>query len=376
MFKLVTIKSTTISISVLTLFFLFQPLLADEGNVVAENEGPLVWSSPTQVPEQFDWIQLTSGEWLKGELEVLYDGKLEFDSDELDYLKIDWEDVKEVRGHAVHSINFENAPTLVGNLQVVGDKVFVTAGGKRQEFRRDQVVSIAYGEDKERNYWTVRMALGLSMQSGNTESKDFDTNMTLQRRTSESLVRLDYFARLSETNKVKTEDSHRVDANYDLFVSKAFFWRPVFGEYFQDRFQNIAYRVSVGSGIGYYLINTPKTEWNIVGGPTYLETKFDTVESGENLKESSMAFELHTNLDTELSQSVDFIASYKIQVANEASGNYTQHAVTTVRTEITKWLDFDVTFMWDRVDKPTADTNGVLPEKDDYHFIVGLAVDF
>ncbi|MGB3648817.1 MAG: hypothetical protein WA992_09825, partial [Desulfobulbales bacterium] len=34
--------------------------------------------------DKFDWIQLTNGEWLKGEFKVLYDYEVEFDSDELD----------------------------------------------------------------------------------------------------------------------------------------------------------------------------------------------------------------------------------------------------------------------------------------------------
>jgi len=38
------------------------------------------WQPPPPPPDDFDWIQLKSGEWLKGELKVLYAKKLEFDS--------------------------------------------------------------------------------------------------------------------------------------------------------------------------------------------------------------------------------------------------------------------------------------------------------
>ena len=37
------------------------------------------WQPPAPPPDEFDWIQLTSEEWLKGELKVLYEEKLEFD---------------------------------------------------------------------------------------------------------------------------------------------------------------------------------------------------------------------------------------------------------------------------------------------------------
>jgi len=41
---------------------------------------PQVFQPAPPAPDTFDWIQLTSDEWLKGELIALYDGRLEFDS--------------------------------------------------------------------------------------------------------------------------------------------------------------------------------------------------------------------------------------------------------------------------------------------------------
>ena len=53
----------------------------------------LAWEAFYPPPDtEFDWIQLASGEWLKGELKTVYDYQMEFDSDELGLLKIDLED--------------------------------------------------------------------------------------------------------------------------------------------------------------------------------------------------------------------------------------------------------------------------------------------
>ena len=52
------------------------------------------WASP----DGFDWIELTNGEWLKGEIISMYDRELEFDSDELGDLTFDFDDIKEIRG--------------------------------------------------------------------------------------------------------------------------------------------------------------------------------------------------------------------------------------------------------------------------------------
>jgi len=173
--------------------FLVQPAVADE----KEKNNLPVWPSSTPTPDRFDWIQLVSGEWLKGELEVLYDGTLEFDSDELDHLSLDWDDVKQIRGHSVHSVKLEFMPTVVGNLQVIGDKVTITSGEKIQYFNRNQIVSIAYGEPKESNYWTAKIKLGLSVKSGNNDNRDFDTSMNIKRRTSVSRITLDFIGHIS-----------------------------------------------------------------------------------------------------------------------------------------------------------------------------------
>src|SRR4029079_5102700 len=78
----------------ITLFALVV-LLAAAG--VSAQTAPAPFQPAPPAPDAFDWIQLKSGEWLKGELIALYDGKLEFDSDELEKLTLDWDDVRE--GH-------------------------------------------------------------------------------------------------------------------------------------------------------------------------------------------------------------------------------------------------------------------------------------
>jgi len=42
-------------------------------------EGGQSWQPPPPRPDDFDWVQLKSGEWLKGELVAMYDEELGFD---------------------------------------------------------------------------------------------------------------------------------------------------------------------------------------------------------------------------------------------------------------------------------------------------------
>jgi hypothetical protein len=39
-------------------------------------------------------------------------------------------------------------------------------------------------------------------------------------------------------------------------------------------------------------------------------------------------------------------------------------------------LDLDVSFVWDRVEKPEPAADGTVPKKDDYQLIVGISYEF
>ena len=330
------------------------------------------WGPPSALPEKFDWIQLTSGEWLKGDLKVLYDDKLEFDSDELDLLELDWEDVKQVRGHKLYSVRFEGPVTVVGILKVVDDKVFVTTKEKVLEFDRSRLISIAYGEPKEIGYWSAKVSLGLDIREGNSDQIDYSASAHAQRRTSESRFFIDYLGIFNKTEGVETANSQRISSYYDIFKTRKFFWRPVFGEYFRDPFSNIQNRVTVGTGIGYHIIDTSKTEWDITPGIAYQYTQNVSVEAGQDTDNSTPTFVLGTNYDTELTKKIDFNASYRFYIVNQESGKYTHHAKAAIEIELTRRLDLDLSFVWDRIQDPKPEADGRIPNQDDFYFFFGI----
>ena len=85
---------------------------------VAAGETTTSWQPSPPMPDAFDWVQTTSGEWLKGEIVGMYDEKLSFDSDEFGLQIIDWEDVEELRSAQPMEVSFEGAPTATGRIHV------------------------------------------------------------------------------------------------------------------------------------------------------------------------------------------------------------------------------------------------------------------
>ena len=344
-------------------------------SVAEEEKAP--WTPPPPPPDEFDWIQLNSGEWLKGEFKVLYDDSVEFDSDELGLLDIDWGDIKQVRGHAEHSLHFEGQDgDVVGNFQMTGDKVLVVSGEESREFNRADVVSVVHGKPKESNYWSAKFSLGLNLSEGNSTKRDTNLMLNVKRRTSDSRYITDYLGYYSESEGIRTDDNHRLGSTYDIFRTRRFFWRPLLAEFFRDPFQNIDYQLTVGAGAGYQLIDTSKTEWSIAAGPAFKYTKFETVEQGESGSESTPALWAGTDYNRELTSKMDLILGYNTVIGNQDSGGYTHHAIATLETELLSWLDFDTSFIWDHIQNPTRNSDGSLPEKDDYRFVIGLGLDY
>jgi len=351
---------------------------AEDAPAATTNTGEeqAAWTPPPPPPDEFDWIQLNSGEWLKGEFKVLYDDSVEFDSDELGLLSLDWADIKQVRGATTFAVNIEGRDEVAGNLQVNGDQITIVAGEESQEFSRADVISIAHGAPKESNYWSAKFTLGLNISQGNSDRQDLNLALNTKRRTADSRFLTDYLGFYSKSDHIKTDDNHRLRSTYDIFKTRRFFWRPLLGEFFRDPFQNIDYQITAGAGAGYQLIDTSKTEWSISGGPAIKYTKFDTVEDGESKSESTPALWAGTNYDRALNSKMDLILGYSTIIGNQDSGGYTHHAIATLETELLSWLDFDTSFIWDHIQNPTRNSDGSIPDKDDYRFVIGLGIDY
>jgi len=113
------------------------------------------WTPPprTEMPTEFDWVQLPSGEWLGGEIIVLYEDSLEFDSDEMGITKIDWEDVVELRSVQILKVRSTEGESATGKVLVKDGKVQVI-GDETVVFEQSEIITITAGVPREINFWS------------------------------------------------------------------------------------------------------------------------------------------------------------------------------------------------------------------------------
>ena len=307
----------------------------------------------------------------------MYNDNLEFDSDKLDLLNIDWADVKYLKSYRPSNINVENHEPVTGSLQISDDTVTITDGDDVQEFDRLNLISLTPSGEREADLWAIKFTLGFNIQSGNTEQLDYNSKFNAKRRTARSRFVLDYIGNISKTGNedgvlTETVNNNRISSSLNIYATRYFFYTPVFAELYRDPFQNIENRLTLGFGIGYTIFDTSRFEWNINGGPAYLSTSYISVQPGEDKRVGASAIVLGTDFDTELTSSLDFIFKYKLQASKKEAGGYTHHIIATFESEITGSLDFDISMIWDRISQPTKDDLGVAPEPDDYRLTVGV----
>jgi len=360
---------------VLALVVLSWPCSAEEPG---GNDAKPRWQQDGALPVGWDWIQLTSEEWLKGELVALYDDDLEFDSDELDLQTFAWEDVAEVRTGQVMEVGLLGGEVVVGKLVIVGQTVRVHREGEKPlELNRAEILTITSGvPTKGLRRWSSKVSLGMTLRQGNVDQLDTNVNADLKRRTAYDRVEIEYIANFSENEEVETVHNQRASGTWDHFLTDRFFVKPVVTEWYRDLFQNIDSRSTLGAGVGYQLLDTKRTEWTVSTGLAYQETRFVEVEAGEDASRATGVFIGSTAFEQEWTDDVDFTLEYRFQLTNEVSGRYNHHMLLGVETEWTTVLDFDVTLVWDRTEQPQPGEDGIVPEKDDFRMVVALGFEF
>lgn len=331
---------------------------------------------PPPVDERYDWIELKTGEWLKGRIKSMQDDKLEFDSEEMDVQVFDWDKIRTLRSPRLHSVRFETKATADGSLWITTNSIQVISGGTTNSYARDELLAITPTGARELSKWTGKIAAGMNFRSGNTKEVEYDAHGTIERRTPSTRLTLDYLGNFGRINGVETENNHRLQTRFDYFLSRRLFVRLPDAEYYRDPLQNLDHRLTLGAAVGYDLVHNRRVEWNVSVGPAWQRNWFSSVPAGESSTRDSLAAVFGTRLDVELTSRIDLLLEYRGQIAGRNSGDNMHHAVAGLEFEIHKRLKLDVTFSWDRIGNPKTEKNGTTPASDDYRVSTGLGVDF
>lgn len=351
---------------------------AGEGTVASEPAGAVPTSPAEFIPpdDGYDWLQLVSGEWLKGELIGLFDGDIEFDSEVLDKLVIDAEDVRDVHSSKRFGISVRGEEILIGTVSMHGDRVIVDTGSQQYQLPRQDLVAMTASAERERDRWSGDINLGVNLRQGNVDRTEYNMVAGLDRRTPNHRLRIDYIGSYNKTADIETANDHRLNFVLDRFSGSRLFWRPILGQYLRDPFQNVEHQFTLETGLGYSLVDNGRTEWEIYSGVGANRVRRVSVEAGQSLSSTSPAFTLGTDFETELTSWMDYLLAFQMTFLDEEAGEYQHHLITTLSTDLVGELDLDLTLVWDRTRAPPPLGDGSAAEKDDYRLITSIGFEF
>lgn len=334
------------------------------------------WEEQTPKTNGFDWIKTTKGEWFKGQIKAMYDEKVEFDSEEVGLYTFDLDDISNIKTHNVIDVNIEKVASVTGIMRMDDKKVRIIQGNTEYDFKREQVISFAPDGELERNLWSGKITISIDKRAGNKDQFDYTGQVNLRRRTDSTSLSIDYLGRTSNVDSEGVANDHRLSQTYNKFITRKFFWTPLFSEFYRDKYQNIDSQLTASIGIGYKIVDNRELEWSVSGGPGILSTQYYTVEEGTDDAARSASLEMRTNLEYELFKRSDLIYDYKLTITDSASGSYKHHMIFTLENEITSWLDLDFSFIWDHIKNPTNLEDNTTPFKNDYQLLVGVGLEF
>jgi putative salt-induced outer membrane protein YdiY len=323
-----------------------------------------------------DWIILTSGELVVGEFYNIYSDEVYFKSVRFKEKSIKFKYIKRLKTNRVVSVNFGDGKIHQGYLSIGEDKIVLSNEGKKVEFNKDNFVSVASGADSFFEGWRNEIVFNVDFESGNSENEDYGVILDLKRDISNSKFRLYYIKNLEKSNSIKTSDNQRLNIDYSYYINQKFFYKPLFAEYYEDKFSNIRHSFYLGGGIGYEFYDTSKFELSVFGGPGYKKIVYDTNYIDSNTNNGSFMMLFGTSLEYEIVEDLDFELSYRFELTDEYNGEYIHYLIGKLEHDLYEDLDLEITYIWDRINSPMQRVDGSMPNKDNTQMLIGIGYEF
>ncbi|MEM7754070.1 MAG: DUF481 domain-containing protein [Planctomycetota bacterium] len=337
---------------------------------------PAPGAPPEPGDDRFDWMQHANGEWLKGELRDLQDDDFEFESDEFDDQSLDFDDVYRYISGGDQTVGLVDGRSVSGRVRVEGDAVNVVTPDGVLTFDRRDVRSIVTGRQGRNAFWSGKLSFGTDFVRGNVDQTDVSTYARLVRRTVSSKLSFEFNAAFAEVGGSTTEDNQRLLGRFDVYRTERLFFRVPEIELYRDQFQNIELRATPTVSAGYTLADDGDFEWSITSGVGYRYTRFREVPAGATEEDSQFVAIFGTDAEWDATSRIDLGASFSITMPVPEANEYTFRATTYAEIDLWRDFDLDVRFTWDRVNSPERNSDGSLPEEDEFRLFIGVGYEF
>jgi putative salt-induced outer membrane protein YdiY len=198
-----------------------------------------------------------------------------------------------------------------------------------------------------KNPWERSVSLGLSLTTGNSDTLlivgAFEAKRVWERDEFRGFITGAY----GETEDEKSSESAEAIAQYKHLFSERFYG-TLYGNLFHDAIADVAYRLTLSPGVGYYFIKSAKTQLSGDIGPSYVIEKLNGVDTDDYV-----GLRLAERLDHKLSDSAKVWQSLEWLPQIDDFENYILIFEVGVEAALTKTLSVRVVGQ-DRYDNQPA----------------------
>lgn len=319
--------------------------------------------------ERTDVVFLHNGDRITGEVKGLWRGKLEFKTDHMGTLYIEWDDIMEVVSDTGQAVELTNGQRFHGPLGKPDNEDMVIVNTEQGPVGLNTLDIVAM-YPVESNFWQrldLNVSLGFSWDKGSNVGKyNFGVDATYRRKKSITRAGLS----TEVTTQGETDDTTRANlsAVHNIFMGNKRF-RSYFGNMEHSDELGIDLRTLVGAGYGWIPIRSQKNWFSLAAG---LDVNHEVPILGEpetNLEGVGMLmYEYYKYSSPERSFTVDF----KVFPSLTDFGRWRADFDTTLKIEFVRdfYWQFDLFANYDSapISKEGAST--------DYGVISSLAYKF
>jgi putative salt-induced outer membrane protein YdiY len=321
-------------------------------------------------------VLLQNGDRLTGEIDGLTDGKLALKTSYAGTVRIAWDQIAELTGHDRKvMVEVETGRRYPGNIERAGEQLYIQNEDVRTEVEtRDVVSMVPMTDSKPPGFWQLlegSFDLGYNFSRGNSSQTQSSVGARGQYRTQTYKAQSQLSSIFSEADDADPTSRHAVDGRIDRFLTPKMFAFGLAGFERNER-QKLDLRSKFGGGFGRTLLDSRRTQVNLLGGFTYTNEQFRAEEEGEEEPRSSTGEGL-VGLEWETSPFLGIGFSTKVSLHPNLvqTGRYRVEYDSSVRIPLLNKLTFSVS-LFDRFDsEPRTDV-----KRNDYGLISAFGFAF
>jgi putative salt-induced outer membrane protein YdiY len=314
-----------------------------------------------------DEIRLENGDVLHGKVTGADDKNIHLKHAFGDEFKVPLEKVFSVRTDEAVPVRLKDGSLIRGRLGPGPEShtASVTLDDGNKVEKLDFKFLAGIGEPPPEAVWSGKIALGMTIQDGNTQSKTFFASFDGERRSKVDLIEGHAYYAYGETlGQVSTRKSFaRLQYNY-FVLHPLYLYAGAALEY--DRFRDLSLRSRGGLGLGYAWVDDETMLLRTEAGAEYVNENFRVAED-----RSFVALRGALNFRWNITSWLTFSEFLEIYPDVEDFERFVLHSETSATLALWKGFGLAGVVIWDHVHRPPSGR-----EKNDEQYVITLTYAF